>query len=470
MNIYLYTFSKRRNSTGIPSGEGTEVSVALKAPTSEQRPTFVLRWTGELAANYVRWGSRWYWVTDVTHRTNDVLEVTCAIDELATLRSEIMATDAFVLYDTTPNTEISDGRLSVKTSMIEDVRDGAFTQLGIAPATNPNVVLTVTGEQGVGSYMLPESTARTLLTRLSPWMIDVIPDPTGTIGDEYIRDVASSIVQTGRNIAAMGNVASNIRASVMLPLPSTAFAGSDATIWLGTYNTRVTGRLLDGVVMTDYADVSIPWPASDWRRNAPYTAIRLYIPWVGLINYPSSALIDVERLRVSAAIDLRTGDAIFTVYALDGAVATRAIGRYAASVGASYPIGGSNLSPVSAVSAIGGVAATAAAVITGNLAAGAAGIVGITNSVRPLDTTVGGVGSAAAFALSPIVRCIVTYHDTVVPPASVSSTIGTPTMAVKRLATLSGYVQTRAASVSADAPQQMIDAVNASLDGGVYIE
>ena len=66
--------------------------------------------------------------------------------------------------------------------------------------------------------------------------------------------------------------------------------------------------------------------------------------------------------------------------------------------------------------------------------------------------------------------CFTVTHDTNVAPASVSASIGTPAMAQKSLGSLTGFVQTKCASVSAPFYQGILDEVNAALDGGVFIE
>ena len=48
--------------------------------------------------------------------------------------------------------------------------------------------------------------------------------------------------------------------------------------------------------------------------------------------------------------------------------------------------------------------------------------------------------------------------------------MGTPTMAVKSLAGLTGYVECKNASVAIDASNDTINRVNNALNGGIYIE
>ena len=269
MTITLYNFSKRRWSTAIPASAGTEYDVTLKQPTSELRPVFILRYSGELAHSYIKWGSRYYRIADAVHRENGIMEISAVVDALASWRAAIFATEAFVLYDTAVNTEISDTRLSLKTTAIESRSSGSFATLGTG-ISNRSVVLTVTGRNGVGSYYLPESDAKTILADVRNWADNAI-DPSATVTDVQtaIEYMGESFTQAARNLVSMGNAAENVRSAVMLPLPASAFSGTQQQIMLGLYQSGVTGTLIENVVFSDWADVSIPWPASDWRRNGP---------------------------------------------------------------------------------------------------------------------------------------------------------------------------------------------------------
>ena len=60
-------------------------------------------------------------------------------------------------------------------------------------------------------------------------------------------------------------------------------------------------------------------------------------------------------------------------------------------------------------------------------------------------------------------------HNTTVEPSTVAVSIGRPLNAVRTLSSLSGYVQTEDASVSAD-NDEMSDQINTLLDGGVFLE
>ena len=100
MQVTFYSsFSKKINSTKVPSGTGTEAgttkTVVLKNPTSVLSPVFIL--TGyDLSYNFVKWGSRYYFVNDIIIVHNDVAEYHCSTDVLATYKTVIGASTQYV--------------------------------------------------------------------------------------------------------------------------------------------------------------------------------------------------------------------------------------------------------------------------------------------------------------------------------------------------------------------------------------
>ena len=95
MQISVYSgFSKRINSTKQPTG-GTTIDVALKTPCCVMSPTF--RISGfDLSWDYIAWGSRYFYVDDITVETNDIALYHCKIDTMATFRGDILSSSQFV--------------------------------------------------------------------------------------------------------------------------------------------------------------------------------------------------------------------------------------------------------------------------------------------------------------------------------------------------------------------------------------
>ena len=199
---------------------------------------------------------------------------------------------------------------------------------------------------------------------------------------------------------------------------------------------------------------------------------------MGLISLSPGDLVGTSNIHISASLDVISGDVLFEVQAGAGGIGGgQYIGQYGGNIAGAYAIGSSAVSfGQQVVTAIGATAAGAAIVATGGAAAamaakiGAAGIAGIIASNSPTPSSITGGGGGASLGLAASCYCFTVTHDTNVAPDSVTATIGTPAMAQKQLGSLSGFVQTRAASVSAPMYGPILDECNALLDGGVFIE
>lgn len=464
---YLYKFSKRRNSTALPPlSSGRAVSLVLKDGTSLTDPTFILSGSALPDENYIQFEGRFYHVLEITSIRQGIWGFNCHVDVLATYKANILAASAFVAYDQTVNTEITDKRLSLKTNAVRvDNAGNAFDFIG----RGTTVIINVVGETACATYALSESAARSLLSGVSNWS-DSLFDDSLTLEEQFKYFF--------RQLVSSGSAADCIKSAYMLPVPYGSVSGSIQDIYLGRFNTEVQGKLITNRGYQDSATVTIPWQASDWRRNAPYHEIYLYIPMIGVISYPASSLIGLTNLYVQAAFDISAGDCIFTVSGspLAAGVATGVIGQYACNIAANYAIGASNITPMqAATSVVVGAGAVAATLASGGAAAaaaaGSAGIVGEVNSIAPIPSSIGSAGGGALLALFGYApRCMSIFHDTVVAPDSVSPIMGTPTMIVKALAGLTGYVETRLFSVSGDMLENERIEINTYMDGGVYIE
>lgn len=489
MTATFYTFDKRKNSTKTPSIAGItgeDLSIVLKSPTSYKNPSLHVSRSAEgFPFNYMDWSGWLYWVDDVVSVGDNRYEIRCSLDVLGTLRPWIVTTPAFVLYDQSANTELPDGRLSVKTTKAVNINQGAFSYLGGHSFPGGTIVAGIITNKGASFYEMDGSVADDLLDDINRiGLPQLLPIPsitwqTGTI-EELLDGIANILDTLGKNaviglqhVLGSRSAADCIISAKQLPVAPGAITGTSERIYLGTWDSGKTGKRITNRIVLDSADVAIPWAFSDWRRNSPYTELYLYIPFVGLISLSPGDLVGDTNIHILASLDVISGDIIFEVSTGSG----RYIGQYGGNVAGSYSIGSSAVSiGQQAVTAIGATAAGAAIVATGGAAAvmaakiGAAGIAGIIASNTPTPSTITGGGGGAALGLASVCYCISVTHDTNVLPDSVAATIGTPAMAQKVLGTLSGFVQTKCASVSAPFYQGILEECNSLLDGGVFIE
>lgn len=476
LKLTLWKFSKRENSTAIPSASGTELDILLKDRTQILSPVFLLELSTYPDYNYALFEGRYYFITQIECLREDLWSLSCRVDVLGTYKASIQASSAFVLYDTSVNTEICDNRLSTKTTRTVGGSSAVFATLG----AGLSAVVTVVGKSSTTSFITTVSNARGILNSIDTAINTALPHiSVGSITDvpEALEVLFNGITDVGRKILSTGNAAECVRNAFMLPVDYTNIWGAWTRVYLGEFDTGQNWKIVPSTgsdrIVKDVLTVQIPWQATDWRRNAPYHEIYLYIPYVGFINMPVADLIGETNISIETSLDVASGDAIFRVYTSSGTIA-----QYNASLAVPLPIGASNITPMqmlnAGASAIGGITGGVLSGVAGNAAGmihgGLSGITGFFNNMQPLASCIGANGGGAVFGLENKVYCYTIFHDTNVLPDSVSAIMGTPTREVKSLSGLSGYVQTIGASVSGSMLDAERSEINKLLDGGIYIE
>lgn len=478
MQLDLYNFSKRKNSTKQPSGIHTSVEVTLKRPTNISNPVFVVTGMNTIseAVNYAVWENRYYFVDNASYINNDNLEIECSIDVLATYKSLIHNLTTMVMYAEVNNTEITDSRIPTKTTASYQVSTTSFDTLG---SGGYSIVLNTVGQNKCASFGVSEETASSIMNSVKTWYEDPsksdIPQPSGSIlGDvaQNTKYIAELVYNLFKNLFATGSASEGICSAFAIPLPITSLGGYTSEIYLGNFATGVQGQKITDRIFSDGCEVSIPWQATDWRRNAPYHEIYLYIPYVGLVNISPSDVMGYNSLHVSCNIDKTNGDSIFYVWVGNN---RHVIGQYSTNIGSSFAIGNSNVSPsqtaTSLMSAAGGVAGLLAGV-TGVGAVASIGAVGLglANSINGQPTTISSNGGGATLGLYGAVGCYTVFHDTIVAPSNYTTVQGQPVSKVMSLSTLNGYIQCSGASIDIPAHSDERDKVNDLLNTGFYYE
>lgn len=474
--VTLYQFTKRKNSTLQPSAlQGVDLNCELKQPTSYKNPVFLFFVEDAFPWNYLKWDNWYYFVTDVVSVRNDLFEVHCALDVLATYKTEIGATSAYVLYDTAGNTEVTDSRLSMKTTTTYSVSRAILDYTLTAC-----VILGIVGDDSSGMYAMSTYNANQLVnaSSLDDFWHDIyteLPSPTAQDGgfsfsgiDDAVNEMFAFAMRAFQQLVATGKARDCIKSAVWLPVSENDFDGSSEQIFLGQLETNVTAKKVMFPALKTVS-VSIPWQASDWRRKTPYHNVYLKLPAVGVIPLATNDLIDCASLDVSCYVS--TSGAI--KYVVTRVEDYRPIGTFYGQIGGSYMIGSSNITPLTAATSLaGGLSAAAAGAALGGLAgaaaAGAAGIAGLVSANTPMPAS---VGAGSGFTSGGwTVECMTVFHDTNVSPASVAAAIGTPTMSVKTINTLTGFIQTKEASVNASCYDDVRAEINGLMDGGFFYE
>lgn len=463
LDIKTWSFSKRENSTLIPTSQGATLSVALKGGCDMLNPVLIVNNENVQAFNYFQMQNRYYFVTGITSVRNNLVEISGRCDVLGSWKSAIQSINAFVAYDTTANTEITDKRLSVNRSMT--IARDAVDITGFSEAGS--IIAYLQGEGNIGAFDIAGGN------------IYKLTDGVYTKVDTELQSLTQTVEEFWKffikQVASQGQAGDNIKGAYWYPWVISDSSDQLITpLKLGSYETVYGGTKINKFTKWIETVVEIPWQASDWRRNAPYTEIYLYLPFIGVINIPNSQVMDEEYLTVWYGVNRLNGNISACVIVDNNNVLYTGSG----SSGMAIPVGSSN---INSGAIAGGVIGAAAAIIGGATAGGAALGAGIAaglgnimgaglDSLLPIFSSTLGGGGGAANELYSKVTCWTVFHNTNVDPSSVSAIMGTPTMRTKSLSGLTGYVQTIGASVSGSMTDTERSQINAYLDRGIYIE
>ena len=523
MDIYLYNNTKRLNSTKEAPTVSRTLDCTLKDNTSLLSPVIRIKADARPDENYFKILDRYYWVTDCISIANGLWEMHGEVDVLTTYRSSILGTPAFVLYDSTPNTQLPDSRLGIETDC-DTYTATANMPWAYTTGTSGTYFIAITGEKdyfdldvapggqavhtnarnGTGVYAIPYSSIEQigfdlsdLWNSLSSMKSDFEQDQRDwlTYLNNLIlttpQDVVNALVQTAfamanifcdvlieyptrlalllaQNLLGGGTALQNVKASYWLPftVPDSALNGvlhSANELALGTYTDIVNGlkRVSDPVITAVNIHVDIPWHFHDWR-DVSCTEVMLYIPLIGCINIPPECIKGNSDLTLKFSLNIYSGEMACEI--LCGGAE---IGTYGCNTAMNILIGDSNIN-------MGGAVNTVLSAVTKNYA----GVVsGAAETLSGMNTSVGGIGGGAGTGLTNSIVCICRCHETSQEPSVLLPVIGTPTRQLKTLATGLGYVQCLNAQVvpQADdnapyATRAELETINTYLNSGVYLE
>ena len=469
--------SKRENSTKQLAMTASH-ECTFKNGCSMLNPTLLLELETSTFPNYTvfKIENRYYNITDVRSVRNNLFEVSGEVDVLATYKTNILATTAYVIYDSTNNTELPDNRLPMKTTKSVSASSAACP---LVPDASGTYILSLTGAHGsTGIYKCSEAQISALIDDLNDIYDNLFdyeqqhPAPSFPSGQltveailgywaEYFTWLWESVKYPITQLFGSGNIPENIRECRFIPF-NIGTSSESTKVYLGTFETSqsLSKLVTDTVVRT--ASVSIPWQANDYRRRSPYTEVYLYIPYIGMVKLSSENLVGQSSVTVKYAVSVRDGSVICTVES-----GSEVLGQYPGNIGCSVPIGFSNINLPKA-----GQAVIEGAVSAANENLGGVGMAAINfgDAVTPNFTSIGGLDGIAGIASPQSITCYTVFHDTIVPPNSELQTIGSPTMSPKSLATLTNYVQTMSASIDGAMTTDERTKINNLLDAGIFIE
>ena len=489
VQVDLMHTSKARNSTRVPStteGHITETICYLKEPTSIIKPILIIQGADSTFEGkqfpdynycYIKDFHRYYFITNITSISALVWQIDCEVDVLATYRTEILGTKAFIMYaESMHNSMIPDDRLprtDKSTTSVLQVAFDAYSRAGI-------FVITVIGKDGNGQNGYTQSYA------LGASQLKALGD---AINDQSIWD--SMKIQLNDPLAT-------VVSCVWLPIRGDKIDTSPKGIYLGYHDVGVTGNILNSTYVEGSFTIAIPLhykslsgSFADYRNCEPFSNATITLPGVGNVQIPLIRVLKdgskQPSISVEYCIDVTTGQVTYVLHDPDdpdGIILTAT-----GSFGVSIPVSSSSSNAIGELTGvtgtIGSTIGMVASAATGNMVAAAAftggmmsGVISSTISANQISTSVsGGIGGRSAISLNEHVTVTVWWYEVSDSPANCISTIGLPLFKTLTLGSLKGLVKCTGVYVEAECTDEehnmLAQYVNASTNyiyGGLIIE
>lgn len=460
ISIKLWNFTKRHNSTSRPTGSGfTQFDVVFKTPTSVNNPIILLQSSTFPNFNYMTIDTfnTYYYIDDIVINANNLFEIRCSIDALATAKPYIGTTSAFVKYSTSNFDEyLKDDRILATSELSTEVGVTTLNEIstGFGTATTQWILTTFSDLDGLCSYAVNTNTIMYLSQKLtqdgtSVWgsIEQLFGDAKGSIVDLKMIPFTQSALQTANVIA-----------------------DNSSPIHLGDYDTNQTGFIVDQYLyeISDVVTFSMP---TDFTRCSPYTQAKLFLPLIGTVDISldefTSGIIGFHYV-----INISNGNVSVQIQNGGGPSSAngRQIATYNGNCALSMPLAFQQINGLNAVTA----AATAVAGIASGGALTVAGIAGsvagMTNAFTRSTSVTNSFSGNFAGAGGNKVRVMLFKHGLSENPANMATLYGRPCAKVLQMNTLTGYVQTSQFSLVAPLDNAIVQAVNAAMDSGVYLE
>ena len=465
--VRLYkNFSKRINSTKTPSNSisYTDKTFVYKQPTSIENPTLLLT-SYDASYNYAKIGSKYYYIIDVRIVTANTFEVDLDIDVLATYKSEIGATSAFVEYSSSDySVNLADPRISTGVQVNK-------------PSTSATLFSNTSGCIVIRTVSATDLDAIVGLS--SAYAINDVG--AGGIVDALY---SNSVLQDLSYI--LNNPYESIISAHWVPFTTT---GTSGYVCLGRVPTGVGGIKLGTETTkspTKYT-LTLPWHNGDFRDFAPYSQWELYLPFYGTIALDPLKLQGHATMDVWVIADVLSGQVSYMIEC--GTLMQEFVAETAVPLPVSQTTGQRPQGIATAMAGLGAVAVgVASAFVSGGatipmLASTIGGVTamasGIVNSFGQSYGSKGGVGGYASGnqviksgATSYCRDIVLTQRQQVLStePSNLAPICGRPLMSVRTISSLSGYVKCASASVEINGYETEKEKVNSYVNGGFYYE
>lgn len=481
---YWQNFSKRKNSTKIPSTLPTEIDIVLKEDTPIDSPSIIL--TGNaIDIDYCRIDAfgKYYFVGEPIILTDGMTQYNLEEDVLATHKTEIGSTNAHIVYSSTGwDKDLIDNRISCKgTRLVYQTQgnlgfdsDGCYV---VSVINDENV-----GRQGATSYYV--MTAYNLYLLLKYMQQDDIY----TQLNSYFNGSAINYIQNCIWIPISYTKAKDLFCGGLASLQTTFWIGKTKVADYSTtpetpyviehYPIKTPIKELTNSLNQITTSIAIGNKWKDFRDSQPYSSASLYLPGIGQTDLNINDFYDSDNVNIQVVFDATTGDAMYKIFDDDNQLMNTISINTASNVSLAQFATNVNGVLSSVGGAIGGLSGIGLAAATGNIFGVASSTFGVLSSASSAIMAAnqrsvsikGSNSSRSGFFDSYAVVILVQLNTEDCDDASYIARWGRPVGVTHAISNHSGYVQCDNASVSIAGDNKERDEINSFLNSGFYYE
>lgn len=457
MNVNFYKINKKVNSTLIPSGDGTQINVVLKSPSSIINPRFELNQYLDVNYCYVAEFNRYYFINEIRYE-NPLWIYSCNADVLASFKTEIGASTKYVLRSA------SSYDLTIRDNLYPNKANFSNSVATINPSIPFSSGYIVVGVLGNNSNTNGITYYQTTPVGYSSLISKLLTEADGYDWGDLTQGVINSLMNPFQYLV-------NARW-----YPEPFVVNGQTTIKAGLWDSKVNAGIIDSSkshtsTFNSTGRMNIPkHPKASTRGQylnlQPYTKVSLISGLFGTVDLDTSLLLNSDTMYFTLYKDFAEGNGRLIINDSSGTNGTT-LADIKFKYGIDLPLTANLSSGAGAMAlGIGGVALGLATGGTSLAIGGAVGFIGgAMSELQPSISINGNLGGILLHSAPTYLKAV--FYDIVDEDLTNK---GRPLCQMKTINTLSGYLICEDGNINSNATEQEKESIASHLTSGFYYE
>ena len=457
MECYLYTYSKKQNSTKRPgNGEGTLVDINFLSPADMLNPNIELILDSEpYAYNYAFiWRTqRYYFISNWTWESGRWV-ASFSIDALASWKTQIGQQNIYVLRATSgANHNIKDPYYPITNQITTDITTTndlwTLSDIGM-PLQNGLFIIGLVSASGLPAYYSADY-------NMFKSFMDFI------FSDEFLRTVSSGWSQFDESWKTRFNPLEYITSVIWLPLDPGTILETPTNI--GYWGAKSLGYLVDTSIIRS-VNFTVPnHPQSTPRtylNYEPFSSYAINVPRIGIIDLPSE-FVRQGTNTLTVKIDGITGRGIVTISSKAGYYY-----RESCNIGIQIPLSGVRQMNLDSMYLASQMIPMVSNLLTGNVAGFGLSAISasynISNRLTPHSSSIGGAGIIDEPKACSVISIFRHITSTSIPD------LGAPVYATRTISSIPGFIIGYHADIEIPCTDNELETIKNYIEGGFFYE